>query len=162
MSEGQAGRASLKRSASEDDSSDDDPNGRAVSGGHGGAAAQSRSERKRFREKKRRSDVNKGFEDLMNLLMEIDPEVRAVAEERARRGTWKGSLGGQEDSIMSRVDLIGRAVAVLRRIHQENEQRKVLINHLMLREQAGRLDDLGRGEVRQQVHRSSRADLIIG
>ena len=40
----------------------------------------SRSERKRHREKKRRSDVNKGFDDLMSLLIEIDPDVRAEAE----------------------------------------------------------------------------------
>jgi len=91
----------------------------------------SRSERKRCREKKRRSDVNKGFDDLMNLLVEIDPEVRAEADERARRGQWKGGAGVQEDSLLSRVDLIGRTVAVLRRLHQENEQRKLIIDRLV-------------------------------
>lgn len=52
----------------------------------------SRSERKREREKKRRSDVNKGFDNLMRLLLEIDPEVRRDAEDRARKGHCKRTL----------------------------------------------------------------------
>jgi len=90
-------------------------------------ARMTRSERKRHREKKRRSDVNKGFDELMTLLLEIDPRVRAEAEERARRGQWKGQLGAHEDNLLSRVDLIGRTVEVLRRIHRENEERKLII-----------------------------------
>lgn len=93
-------------------------------------ARMSRSERKRHREKKRRSDVNKGFDDLMTLLVEIDPSVRAEAEERARRGQWKGQLGAQEDNLLSRVDLISRTVEVLRRVHRENEERKLIIASL--------------------------------
>jgi len=93
-------------------------------------AKMSRSERKRHREKKRRSDVNKGFDELMTLLLEIDPSVRAEAEERARRGQWKGQLGAQEDNLLSRVDLISRTVEVLRRIHHENEERKLIIASL--------------------------------
>lgn len=89
----------------------------------------SRSERKRHREKKRRSDVNKGFDDLMTLLLEIDPTVRTEAEERSRRGNWKGTYGA-EDNLLSRVDLIDRAVEVLRRIHCENEDRKLMISSL--------------------------------
>ena len=94
-------------------------------------SSMSRSERKRYREKKRRSDVNKGFDDLMNLLIEIDPDVKAEAEERARRGQWKGNMGAQEENLLSRVDLIGRTVSVLRRLHQENEQRKLIVERLL-------------------------------
>lgn len=90
----------------------------------------SRSERKRHREKKRRNDVNKGFDELMSLLLEIDPDVRAEAEERARRGQWKGGFGAQEENLLSRVDLIARAVQVLRRVHRENEERKQIIAKL--------------------------------
>lgn len=95
-------------------------------------AKMSRSERKRHREKKRRSDVNKGFDELMSLLLEVDPEVRAEAEERAMRGQWKGNFGSQEENLLSRVDLITRTIAVLRRIHQENEERKRIIASLSL------------------------------
>jgi len=91
----------------------------------------SRSERKRYREKKRRSDLNREFDQLMTLLVEIDPEVRSEAEERARRGQWKGTAGAQEDNLLSRVDLIGRTVEVLRRLHRENEQRKQIVNQLL-------------------------------
>lgn len=90
-------------------------------------AKMSRSERKRHREKKRRSDVNKGFDELMTLLLEIDPQVRLEAEERARRGQWKGTFGAHEENLLSRVDLISRTVEVLRRIHRENEERKQII-----------------------------------
>jgi len=96
-------------------------------------AKMSRSERKRHREKKRRSDVNKGFDDLTALLLEIDPVVRAEAEDRARRGQWKGNVGGQDDNILSRVELIARTVEVLQRVHKENEQRKLIIEQLLQR-----------------------------
>lgn len=126
-------------------------------------ATMSRSERKRYREKKRRSDVNKGFDDLMNLLIEIDPAVRAEAEERARRGQWKGSLGAQEDNLLSRVDLIGRTVKVLRRLHQENEQRKVIIGQLVQASQQARAD-LGpaQDEVREAYLGPDAVDVAIG
>jgi hypothetical protein len=90
----------------------------------------SRADRKRHREKKRRSDVNKGFNDLMNLLVEIDPKVRTEAEEKARRGQWKGSIGAQEDNLLTRADLITRTADVLRQVHRENEERKVIIMEL--------------------------------
>lgn len=90
-------------------------------------ASMSRSERKRHREKKRRSDVNKGFDDLMALLLEIDPEVRADAEERASKGQCKRSLGAHEENVLSRVDLIATAVRVLRRVHGDNEKHKKMI-----------------------------------
>jgi hypothetical protein len=96
-------------------------------------ATMNRIERKRYRERKRRSDVNKGFDDLMTLLLEIDPEVRSEAEERGRRGQWKGNMGAQEDNLLSRVDLISRTVNVLQRLHQENEEHKVIIGQLLQR-----------------------------
>lgn len=63
----------------------------------------SRSERKRHREKKRRNQVNAGFDDLKDLLLRIDPET-------SDRG----------DDI-NRVDLIGRAVMVMKRLQNDNE-----------------------------------------
>ena len=125
----------LKRQAEEvedeeDDDDDDDDDDDVLDPAQ--LASLSRSERKRYREKKRRSDVNKGFEDLMALLLEIDPAVRAEAEERARRGQWKGTVGAsQDESLLSRVDLIARTVNVLRRLHDENEQRKLIIGQLI-------------------------------
>jgi len=94
-------------------------------------ASMSRSERKRHREKKRRSDVNKGFDELMGLLLDIDPEVRADAEDRAAKGQCKRSLGAHEDNVLSRVDLISTAIRVLKRTHTENELHKKIIQDLV-------------------------------
>ena len=102
----------------------------------------SRSERKRHREKKRRNDVNKGFEDLMNLLLEIDPSVRSEAEERSKRGQFKSGTPNAaaagssapaqaEENLLSRVDLITKTTEVLRRVHRENEDRKSIIEQLL-------------------------------
>mmetsp|Transcript_5681 Transcript_5681/g.11032 ORF Transcript_5681/g.11032 Transcript_5681/m.11032 type:complete len:237 (-) Transcript_5681:93-803(-) len=88
-------------------------------------AHMSRSERKRHRERKRRSDVNKGFDDLMEVLVEIDPVVKAEANDRARRGTVS------DEHLLSRVELIGRTVEVLGRVHKENEERKMIIQQLL-------------------------------
>jgi Helix-loop-helix DNA-binding domain len=146
-----AGGAAMKRSATDDESSAEDgaSSPERVGSDRQDATAMSRSERKRHREKKRRSDVNRGFDDLMNLLIEVDPEVRAEADERSRRGLWKGSLGAQDDNLLSRVDLISRTVSVLRRIHNENEERKAFINQLVLQREALRADIIsGSNEVR--------------
>lgn len=99
-------------------------------------AKMNRAERKRHRERKRRNDVNKGFDDLMELLLEIDPVVRAEAEERASHRGSGASSGNSEEAILSRVELIGRAVEVLRKTHLENEERKVMIRHLLSQQAA--------------------------
>jgi Helix-loop-helix DNA-binding domain len=154
-----AGSAAMKRPAADDESSaDDGASNERGDDDRQDSAAMSRSERKRHREKKRRSDVNRGFDELTNLLIEVDPEVRAEAEERSRRGLWKGSLGAQDDNLLSRVDLISRTVSVLRRIHNENEERKALINQLVLQREAMRMDIIpgaGRSEVRFTATRTA-------
>ena len=94
-------------------------------------ALMSRSERKRHREKKRRSDVNRGFDELMALLLEVDPAVKADAEERAAKGQCKRVLGAHEDNLLSRVDLISTAIKVLKRVHYENERNKKIIEGLI-------------------------------
>ena len=101
----------------------------------------SRSERKRHREQKRRSDVNKGFEALMTILIQIDPQVKHEAQERARRGLSKGGpAGAHDDNLLSRVDLVNRTAEVLRRIHQENEQRKKIIETLIAKTGISNID----------------------
>lgn len=64
-----------------------------------------RSERKRHREKKRRNQVNAGFDDLKALLSQIDPAMQ-----------------NKED--INRVDLISRAVIVMKDMNEENERLK--------------------------------------
>ena len=88
----------------------------------------SRSERKRHREKQRRSDVNKGLDQMMALIFLIDPQLKAEAEERARKN--QGGRTASENTMLSRVELINSAVATLERVHRENEERKMVIAHL--------------------------------
>lgn len=93
----------------------------------------SRSERKRDREKKRRSDVNRGLDELMALVFLIDPELKAEAEERRRKSHSNRILHTTElEAMLSRVELINSAVIIMKRIHRENEERKVVISHLSM------------------------------
>jgi hypothetical protein len=118
-------------------------------------ASLTRSERKRYREKKRRTEVNKGFDDLLNLLVEIDNRTTVEPDERTRHATTRNvdSTGNEtprnrglsvdssiaaplalapanDDALVSRVDLISRAISKLRQLHTENEQRKLIIHEL--------------------------------
>jgi len=85
-----------------------------------------RSEKKRDREKKRRKDLNAGYDALMSLIFKIDPKIRQEAEERVKK-----SKGGVEElPVLNRLELIQSTVHVLERVHQENEERKLVIIHL--------------------------------
>jgi hypothetical protein len=84
------------------------------------ALAQARSERKRSREKQRRSDVNKQFADLQQILRRIE------TEDLEDVGLANIALGGPTN----RVDLIARTIAVLERMHDMNGKRKREVSDL--------------------------------
>lgn len=93
-------------------------------------AQMTRSQRKCHRERRRRSEVNKGFDDLTSLLWDIDATtMRTEVENRAQRGKKQSNLP-TEDILLSRVDLINFTISLLRRLHGENEQRKEIITTL--------------------------------
>jgi hypothetical protein len=93
-----------------------------------------RSDRKRQREKKRRSDVNRGFDDLIELLGKIDPidptspGAAAFAVGfgggSAHEGEGAGSDAAGGSAPCNRVSLISRANTVLERLYEENQQLK--------------------------------------
>jgi hypothetical protein len=87
----------------------------------------SRSEKKREREKKRREDVNRGFDHLMSLIFMIDPELKAEAEDRQRKSLGDLLKTKPEALLLSRIELINAAIATLQRVHDENEKRKMTI-----------------------------------
>jgi len=78
-----------------------------------------RAERKKLLEKKRRDDMNKGFDQLTALIMAIDPLTKAEANEP-----------GRKDLFSNRTELVNRTVEVLSRIHRENEEKKTLLDKL--------------------------------
>ncbi len=85
-----------------------------------GAKAQARSERKRSREKQRRSDVNRQFADLTGLLKQIEAEE---AEE-------DNTVARLAFSPTNRVDMIARTITHLERLRAINKRRKLEVESL--------------------------------
>jgi len=90
--------------------------------------AESRSEKKRNREQKRRNEVNEGLDRLTKVLFIIDPDLKAAAQTRATKA--QGASTANEAQLLSRVELINCAAETLARIYQENEQYKILTSQL--------------------------------
>merc|ERR1719410_342333 len=85
--------------------------------------ARARSERKRCREKQRRSDVNYQFSELTVLLRKI--EVEDISDNEEPKAAELSTSG-----TMNRIDLIARTISVLSRIHSENRKRRRVISEL--------------------------------
>ena len=92
-------------------------------------SAVERSERKRQREKQRRSDLASAFDVLANILLEVEP---GADEEGIGQGSRKSSVhdSGEIDhtdpagQTITRLDLIGETVEAIRRLHTENTKLK--------------------------------------
>ena len=84
------------------------------------AKAQARSERKRSREKQRRTNVNKQFADLTALLKQIE---REEADEDA-------TVARLAFSLTNRVDMIARTITHLERLRSLNKRRKLELQSL--------------------------------
>ena len=92
----------------------------------------SRSEKKKHREQKRRKQVNKGLDELMALLVEIDPSIKSTDGDKSRQGQAKAPPDEKhgDHPLLNRVDLISRTVSVLDRLYRENKQQKLIIEQL--------------------------------
>jgi hypothetical protein len=84
-----------------------------------------RSERKRQREKQRRSDLSNAFDELAAFIVQVEPE--SGDQDLDSKKKRKKSDGGEDASGITRLDLIGRALRIMRRLHTENEERKRII-----------------------------------
>lgn len=87
--------------------------------------AQIRSERKRTREKQRRSDVNSQFTSLTELLQrvegyDLDSDVSDDEDEPETKKRKVNSVGTINVAPSNRVDLISRTIAVMDRLHTVN------------------------------------------
>ena len=100
-----------------------------------GETQESRAARKRKREKRRRDSVNKGLDQLMNLVFIIDPQIKVAAEEKAR---LERSVGRRNSNnyLLSRVELMKVAVATMARSHQDNEVHRCILAHLSATERS--------------------------
>jgi ferric-dicitrate binding protein FerR (iron transport regulator) len=112
--------------------------------GNDAESSTKKSERKRQREKQRRTDLANAFEELIQLLQQVNPDEAEAANHQntkkkrrrssgdaagaggaAGNNTAGGGGGGDFDgtgelSGMTRLDVIGRTIDTLRRIHGEN------------------------------------------
>ena len=85
-----------------------------------------KSERKRQRERQRRSDIASAFEELSSLLSQIDPEESDANanNKRRRRKPGEPAEADVDGSGMTRLDLISRTAEVLRKLQRENAELK--------------------------------------
>lgn len=83
--------------------------------------SQARTERKRSREKQRRLDVNKQFNELTAALRRIEGEMEPCEELRS------ASL---LPTTNNRADLMARAILVLDVLHEKNKRRKLEVEQL--------------------------------
>jgi hypothetical protein len=90
------------------------------------AESNKRSERKRRREKQRRSDLSNAFDELAAFIVQVEPG--AGEDDTDKKGKKRKSSDGGEDSAgITRLDLIGRALRIMKRLYRENEERKRVI-----------------------------------
>lgn len=84
------------------------------------------SERKRYREKKRRSAITNAVDNLSNVLLKVDRN--SLIDKNGTPFSYESSL--------NRTGTINRAARVLQTLHEENEERRVQVTKLtaLLRE----------------------------
>ena len=94
-----------------------------------GGDESTKSERKRQRERQRRSDLASAFDELASILSLIDPDESSdsLSTRQKRRKKSVGDaadLDANESAGSTRLHLIGKSVDVLRRLHNENVELK--------------------------------------
>ena len=107
-------------------STDAPPTSPTAGGDDVDAESNKRSERKRRREKQRRSDLSNAFDELAAFIVQVEPGVGE--DDTDKKGKKRKSSDGGEDSAgITRLDLIGRALRIMKRLYRENEERKRVI-----------------------------------
>ena len=95
------------------------------------SSSTARSERKRQRERKRRSELSSAFDELASFVIRMDPEPGDVDHERAasrKNKRTKTKEGEQNHHGISQLDMVGRTHKLLKRLHNENEELKRILN----------------------------------
>eukprot|EP00543_Licmophora_paradoxa_P009170 CAMPEP_0202448492 /NCGR_PEP_ID=MMETSP1360-20130828/7304_1 /ASSEMBLY_ACC=CAM_ASM_000848 /TAXON_ID=515479 /ORGANISM="Licmophora paradoxa, Strain CCMP2313" /LENGTH=264 /DNA_ID=CAMNT_0049066091 /DNA_START=325 /DNA_END=1119 /DNA_ORIENTATION=+ len=94
-----------------------------------------KAQRKRERERQRRNEVNQGFDDLLALLVSIDPAIRKEVSRREEAKHFHEGKKGNPDTdtqLVNRVEVMAKTSEVLMRLHHENEERKALVEKLQV------------------------------
>ena len=97
----------------------------AALGGDDAEETNKLSERKRRREKQRRSDLSNAFDELAAFIVQVEPGDDDDGDKKGKRR--KSSDAGEDSAGITRLDLIGRALRIMKRLYRENEERKRVI-----------------------------------
>jgi hypothetical protein len=89
------------------------------------AESNKRSERKRRREKQRRSDLSNAFDELAAFIFQVEPGSEDDTDKKGKKR--KASDAGEDSAGITRLDLIGRALRIMKRLYRENEERTRVI-----------------------------------
>jgi hypothetical protein len=98
-----------------------------------------RSERKRQREKQRRSDLSTAFDELSAFIVQVEPDSADADLDPKKKRKKTGEA--EDSSGITRLDLIGRALRIMKKLHRENEQNKRIVTSMREREMAGQNND---------------------
>lgn len=96
-----------------------------------------RSERKRQRERKRRGELSNAFDELASFVVRMDPEPGdADHHEMGRSKKKRGTKSSDRENChgISQLDIVGRTLKLLKRLHIENEERKRILDTMRFRE----------------------------
>jgi hypothetical protein len=96
-----------------------------------GSETNKRSERKRQREKQRRFDLSNAFDELAAFIAQVEPGHEDIDLEGKKKRKKSGE--GEDSSGITRLDLIGRALKIMKRLHRENEERKRILTAMQER-----------------------------
>lgn len=103
------------------------PSSPTPGGDDGELETNKRSERKRRREKQRRSDLSNAFDELAAFIVQVEPGSEEDESDKKSKKR-KSSDGGEDSAGITRLDLIGRALRIMKRLYRENEERKRVIS----------------------------------
>jgi len=82
--------------------------------------------RKRQREKQRRTNMSNAFDELEAFMLQVEPQTGDPPDADVKKKRKKTD-GGEDASGITRLELIGRAFRMTKRLHRENEQRQRII-----------------------------------
>ena len=117
-----------------------------------------RSERKRQREKQRRTDLSNAFDELAAFIVQIEPEAGESEMDMKKKRKRSSADVGDDAGGITRLDLIGRALRIMKRLHRENEERKRMIDHM--RERGGRPQNSDNVSTRHHI-RSRKVSFVL-
>jgi hypothetical protein len=109
-----------------------------------------KSERKRQREKQRRFDLANAFDELAALLSRIEPEEldsSSNSRKKKKKSSEEPELDPADAAGMTRLDLIGRTIDAIGRLHRENLELRHSLEH-------GRRNNRGGGSGDDKVRTS--------